>query len=62
MLSISLPELTGRLAVLLEVRCSEVVDFVLLQEGVELHPRRKHMASHRIAPFGIFCKKSGVFC
>jgi len=29
-LSISLPELTGRLAVLLEVRCSEVVDFVLL--------------------------------
>ncbi len=38
-LSLSLPELTERLAVLLEVRCSEVVDFVLLQEGVELHPR-----------------------
>ena len=39
MLSISFPEMTERLAVLLEVRCREVVDFVLLQEGVEMHPR-----------------------
>ena len=39
LLSISFPELTERLAVLLEVRCREVVDFVLLQKGVDLHAR-----------------------
>jgi FAD/FMN-containing dehydrogenase/Fe-S oxidoreductase len=38
-LSLSRPELTERLAILLEVRRCEVVDFVLLQEGVHLHPR-----------------------
>jgi hypothetical protein len=36
-LSLSHPELTERLAILLEVRRSEVVDFVLPQEGVLLH-------------------------
>ena len=36
MLSLSHPELTERLAILLEVRRSELVDFVLLQEGVHL--------------------------
>jgi hypothetical protein len=35
-LSLSHPELTERLAILLEVRRSELVDFVLLQEGLHL--------------------------
>lgn len=37
--SLSRPELTERLAIVLEVRRREVVDFVRLQEGVHLHAR-----------------------
>src|ERR1019366_8779185 len=38
-LSFCLPELAERFPVLLEIGSREVVDFVLLQKGVHLHPR-----------------------
>ncbi|HYL73404.1 MAG TPA: hypothetical protein VEU96_04325 [Bryobacteraceae bacterium] len=38
-LSLSRAQLTERLSILLEVNRREVVDFVVLQEGIYLHPR-----------------------